>query len=204
MSNRDHTMKVALIGLLGTVVTAVLASPVLIELLREDERQVGQSEAPSSGELLPQEEPPEFVTSFVYPTEWFERTAFEFEESRFSEEEASGLISLKRVAFSHPGELFQVQATVTNTSPDPILLDLDHRYFTLEDNLGRKAVLVAFCCPSQGDMLSPREERDVQLFFRSSGWHGKEVAAHTIFFRVRGFLPVVEASWSMPVLATAD
>jgi hypothetical protein len=46
-----------------------------------------------------------------------------------------------------------------------------------------------------------RVKYDVAI--RDAGWYGKSVSASAIYFRVRGFLPVVSASWKSPTLATA-
>jgi len=116
-------------------------------------------------------------------------------------------LTLSRLAYGtadKTNRAFQVDLAIKNTSRDPILLDLNERFFSMADNNGRSAELIYFCCASKGDALPPGEVRTVQLFFRDAGWHGKGVSASAIFFRVRGFLPVVSASWKVPTLATAN
>jgi hypothetical protein len=101
-------------------------------------------------------------------------------------------------------DIFKIELVITNTSAEPILLDLTDRYFSLADDLGRRAELIGFCCDAQGEMLSPGESRTARVFFRSKGWYGKEVAADEILFRVQGLLPVERATWSFRPLYTAD
>ncbi|MDQ2995491.1 MAG: hypothetical protein M3R61_00325 [Chloroflexota bacterium] len=101
---------------------------------------------------------------------------------------------------------WNIRFQLTNTSAQPIMLDLNQRFFVLNDNQGRAASLAYFCCATQpGDLLAPGERREIQLLYRSvDGWYGKATAAHTIFIRVTGLLPVVRAVWSFPTLATAN
>jgi hypothetical protein len=127
-----------------------------------------------------------------------------FEPGMLPEANISDFIKLSRVAFGNDHETFSIQLTIKNTGTRPILLDLNDRYFTLDDDLGRTAALVYFCCDAKGESLAPGGERKVQLFFRSAQWYGKKIAAHSIFFRVHGFLPIVRASWKLHVLATAE
>jgi hypothetical protein len=151
--------------------------------------------------------PPEFVAQFVYPTNEIQRTEFVTEPGRFSPEKLDEFLMLNRLAYgtadkSNPA--FQVDLVIKNTSRETILLDLNERFFSMADNNGRSAELIYFCCASKGDALAPGEERTVQLFFRDAGWHGKSVSASAIYFRVRGFLPVVSASWKVHTLVTAE
>ena len=149
-------------------------------------------------------EPPDFISGYVFPPDLTERIEFEFEAGMLPKEDINDFLRLLRVAFDVNHQTFNVRLLIKNTGTQPILLDLDHRFFSLEDDQGRGAAIIYFCCKSEGDLLAAGQEREVQLFFQSSGWHGKEVTARWIFFRVRGFLPVIRASWKMPVLVTAD
>jgi hypothetical protein len=151
--------------------------------------------------------PPEFVAQFVYHTNMIERTEFTTEPARSSSEKLDDSLTLSRMAYGtadKTNRAFQVDLTIKNTSRETILLDLNERFFSMADNNGRSAELIYFCCVSKGDALPAGEERTVQLFFRDAGWHGKGVSANALYFRVRGFLPVVSASWKVPTLATRD
>ena len=101
---------------------------------------------------------------------------------------------------------WNVRLSVTNTSDQPLVLDLSDRFFALEDDQGRKAELVYFCCDSTtGEILDAGQRREIQLMFRSvDGWYGKATSAGSIYLRVTGFSPLARASWRFPTLATAD
>src|SRR5262245_11211404 len=150
--------------------------------------------------------PPEFVAQFVYRTNMLERTEFMTEPGRWPSDKLDEFLTLSRQAYGiadKTNRAFQVDLAIKNTTRETILLDLNERFFSMADNNGRSAELIYFCCAAKGDTLPPGEERTVQLFFRDAGWHGKSVSASAIYFRVRGFLPVVSASWKSPTLATA-
>ena len=150
--------------------------------------------------------PPEFVAQFVYGTNMLERTEFMTEPGRWPSDKLDEFLTLSRQAYGiadKTNRAFQVDLAIKNTTRETILLDLNERFFSMADNNGRNADLIYFCCAAKGDTLPPGEERTVQLFFRDAGWHGKSVSASAIYFRVRGFLPVVSASWKSPTLATA-
>ena len=151
--------------------------------------------------------PPEFVAVFVYRTNMIERNEFTTEPGRFAPENLNEFLTLKRLAYGiadKTNRAFQAELVIKNTSQEPILLDLNERFFSMTDNNGRNGELIYFCCASRGDALPPGEERAVQLFFRDAGWHGKGVSARAISLRVQGFLPVVSASWKAPTLPTAN
>lgn len=164
--------------------------------------------APVSG---PNEErhspPPEFTEVVLYRTDMLERTEYVTDPGRFAPEKLDEFLTLSRFAYGiadKTNRVFQADLTIKNTSGKTILLDLNERFFSMTDNNGRSAELIYFCCASRGDALPPGEERTVQLFFRDAGWHGKGVSARAIYLRVRGFLPVVSASWKAPTLPTAN
>jgi hypothetical protein len=151
--------------------------------------------------------PPEFVTRYVYPPQAVERVQFDTEAGRLPAAALDGFLTLTRMAYGHvppTNQVFQVELTLKNTGATAILLDLSDRFFVLEDDKGRRAELLYFCCAANGDVLPAGAERTMQLFFRAEGWHGKNLGARWIFLRVNGLLPVVSASWKAPVLATAN
>jgi hypothetical protein len=101
-------------------------------------------------------------------------------------------------------DLFKFELTLTNTTPEPIQLDLSDRFFSLSDDRGHRATLLYFCCPAKGELLSPNQARTLVLFFQSREWYGKELSAHAIELRVAGLLPVERAAWQFRPLATAN
>jgi hypothetical protein len=152
-------------------------------------------------------QPPVFVSKYVYSPGDIQLVEFSAEPNILPTETITDFLKLSRVAFGVLDDTepaFNIRLVIKNTGAQPLLVDLDQRFFSLEDDQGRAVELIYFCCPAKGDMLAPGQEREIQLMFRSGAWYGKEVSASAIFFRVRGFLPVVRALWSLPTLATAD
>ena len=154
------------------------------------------------------EAPPTFVSHIVFDVGNLERVEFEIESGMLPEETITDFLKLTRVAF---GELesselaYSVELRIKNTGTEPILLDLDERFFSLVDEQGQAAELAYFCCVSQGDFLSPGQERAVTLIFQAlPGWVGKELSSNLVSFRVRGLLPVLRATWQIPTIAVAS
>jgi hypothetical protein len=154
------------------------------------------------------EAPPAFVSHIVFDVENLEQAEFEFEPGMLPEETIADFLQLSRVAFGELGTsdlAYSVELRIRNTGTEPILLDLDERFFSLVDEQGQEAELAYFCCASQGDFLSPGQERVVTLIFQAlPGWFGKELSSNLVFFRVRGFLPVLRATWQIPTIAVAS
>jgi hypothetical protein len=150
----------------------------------------------------------DFVAGFVFEPEYLERIEYALDPTSEFPADGADFLRLERIAFggiaaTSPG--FNIRLRLHNTMDRPIQLDITPRFFELADDQGRAAELVYFCCDASGDMLSPGQEREIQLIYRSPpGWEGKETAAGMIYFRVSGLLPVVRASWAFPPLATAD
>jgi hypothetical protein len=101
---------------------------------------------------------------------------------------------------------WNVRLMLSNTSTEPIVLDLSRRFFKLSDDQGQEAELIYFCCDSRpGELLEPGRQREIQLMFRSvDGWYGKETTVGSIYLQVQGLRPVVRAVWRIQSLATAE
>lgn len=100
---------------------------------------------------------------------------------------------------------WNIRFTFTNTRDQPVVLDLDGRFFALVDDQGRAAEQAYFCCAAKGVVLGAGQSRDLQLFFRSpDGWFGKGISARTITIQVSGLLPIARAAWRFPAPATAN
>jgi hypothetical protein len=154
-------------------------------------------------ELTP---PPGFVARFKYRPEMIERTEYERDPGRAPVEKIDDFLRVTAVTFGRDSggrQIFQITVTLKNTSTLPIQLDLTERFFGLVDNRGKEAKLAYFCCSARGDLLSPGQEREIQLFFEGSGWEGKSLSASYLLFRVQGLLPIMNATWKFPTLATA-
>jgi len=149
-----------------------------------------------------------FVDILVFPPNMIERTEYSLDPSSSFPKEGGDAVTLERVAFGRVSDdynAFNIKVAVNNTSTQPILLDLTPRFFDLADDQGRKAELLYFCCKASGEALGPGRQRQIQLLFRSpSGWEGKALAAHMIYFRISGLLPLLRGTWSFRPLATAD
>ena len=152
--------------------------------------------------------PPAFVSYTVFDVGEQDRVEFETESGMLPEETITDFLRLDRVAFGELGGsdlAYSIELRIKNTGTEPILLDLDERFFSLVDEQGQEAELAYFCCVSRGDLLSPGQERAVTLIFRAlPGWVGKEVSSNLVFFRVRGLLPVLRATWQIPTMAVAS
>ena len=149
-----------------------------------------------------------FVDILIFPPNAIERTEYSLEPGSSFPQEGGDVVTLERVAFgrvSHDYNAFNIRVSITNTTTQPILLDLTPRYFDLEDNQGRQAELLYFCCKASGEPLGPGQQRQIQLLYRSPpGWEGKALSAQMIYFRVSGLLPLLKGTWSFRPLATAD
>jgi hypothetical protein len=149
-----------------------------------------------------------FVNILVFPPNMIKRTEYSLDPGSTFPQESGDVVTLERVAFgrvSHDYNAFNIMVAVTNTTAQPILLDLTPRFFNLEDDQGRKAELLYFCCKASGEPLGPGQQRQIQLLYRSPpGWEGKALAAHMIYFRISGLLPLLRGTWSFRPLATAD
>jgi hypothetical protein len=149
-----------------------------------------------------------FLTILVFPPNAIERTEYSLDPGSSFPQNRGDVVTLERVAFgrvSHDYNAFNIIVAVTNTTARPILLDLTHRFFDLEDDQGRKAELLYFCCKASGEPLGPGQQRQIQLMYRSPpGWEGKALSAHMIYFRISGLLPLLRGTWTFRPLATAD
>ena len=152
--------------------------------------------------------PDDFVTRYVYDLERVERTEYNLDPTGPFATARSEVVGISRVAFGtllDGAQALRVDVVVVNSTPEPIQLDITSRFFEVEDDRGRKAELVYFCCTGgAGDILGVGQERRVQLIFRAPpGWHGKETQARRIYFHINGLLPLARGTWSFPTLATA-
>ncbi|PYI93871.1 MAG: hypothetical protein DME97_03075 [Verrucomicrobia bacterium] len=153
-------------------------------------------------ELTP---PTGFVARFKYRPDMIERTEYERDPGQPAVEKIDDFLRVTAVTFGRDSggrQIFQITVTLKNTSTLPVQLDLTERFFGLVDNRGKEARLAYFCCSARGDLLSPGQEREIQLFFEGSGWEGKSLSANYLLFRVQGLLPIMSATWKFPTLAT--
>jgi hypothetical protein len=150
----------------------------------------------------------EFSTFHAYSSDDVERVTYELDPTHELAAAGEKLLSVERVAFGRleGGEpAVGIDVVLKNETRRPIQVDVTERFFQLEDDRGRPAVLVFFCCRTRaGDVLTRGERREIRLIFRAApGWQGKETRARRIYFKVRGLLPITSATWAFSPLATA-
>jgi hypothetical protein len=136
-----------------------------------------------------------------------ELVEFEVEPGVLPTEVVSDLIRLDRVAFGRldaDRSAYDVRLVVKNANSQAIRLTLEQGFFALEDRQGRAANLIYFCCATSGEILVPGQEREVQLIFEDRPEWGGKGGEGVAYLRVRGFLPIVRASWTIPLPVTAD
>jgi hypothetical protein len=150
----------------------------------------------------------EFLTQHVYAADQLERVEYEIDRTHELASAGEGLLSVERVAFGRltGGEpALSIGVVLKNDTASPIQIDVNERFFQLEDDRGRVAPMVFFCCRTRsGDLLSSGESRGLKLIFEAApGWEGKETRARRIYLKVRGLLPVARGTWAFSPLATA-
>ena len=133
----------------------------------------------------PQVAASDFVSRYVYDPDDVERTEYSLDPTSPLAPAGEGFLALRRLAFGTVSDTvgaFSVHVTLRNDTDRPIALDISHRFFELADDQGRAADLLFFCCPaSEGDVLSPGEERELHFIYANASWYGKEVAASVVF-----------------------
>ncbi len=198
-------LKLRVIGPLLLVIAVVVHLPLL------EARSVDTSAEPVVGEAGGAEPSDtvlarNFVRHGSFPIE--PPTEFVLSPQDFGLRDTTGFLTLVDAAFGtatqeeHAPNIFRLELRITNTTSASLHLDLTSRFFTLEDDRGRRATFRYFCCRAQGELLAPGQVRSVLLFFHSSDWYGKSIGARRIFLKVTGLLPVERATWEFPVLAT--
>ena len=149
----------------------------------------------------------DFVAAFVLPQEIIERTEYSLDPTTRFPADRGDVVRLQRLAFGRLEDghkAFSVRVSITNTTDQPIQLDLTPRFFELTDDRGQHAELLYFCCEARGDLIAPGQQRIVQLIYASApGWVGKETTPGMIHFHISGLLPVARATWTFRPLATA-
>lgn len=152
---------------------------------------------------------PSIVTHFVIPEEQLTPALYTTDPAFFSGDPAQTreFFRVTHIAYGDLGDgthAYDIRVTVKNPSLSPLRLQVDRKFFSLEDNLGRTANLLYFCCATDETFLDPGQEREIQLVFASRPeWGGKGGESQSNF-RVQGFLPVVNASWHVPLPVAAE
>jgi hypothetical protein len=157
--------------------------------------------------LLPNAPP--LIVHFVIPQDALTPTEYEVDPSTLPVGPATAqeFLRVTRVAY---GDLddgrrgYDVRVVVKNITDAQIRLQVDRKFFSLEDRLGRRANLVYFCCATPEIFLDSGKEREIQLVFESRPEWGGKGGENLSYFLVRGFLPIVRASWDIPLPVTAE
>jgi hypothetical protein len=155
---------------------------------------------------------PVFASRWLYDLpSWTEQVEYRYEPGILPAATITDFLRLSRVELgdlteagaSHPG--FNIRLSIKNVGPGPLVLDLDHRFFGLEDAQGRPGELVYFCCAALGEILLPGQEREIQVVFRSyPGWFSKERGVSNVLFTIDGLRPVLRAAWRLMLPVTGD
>ena len=152
--------------------------------------------------------PPDFVTLYVYDLKGIEQVTLDFQAGIVPVETKTGFLQVSYVAYGkleNSDDGLNAKVTITNTGTDPLAMDLDKRFFSLEDSQGRTAEMAYFCCATKGEILRPSQQREMQMFFRlPQGWWGNKGGPDYILLNVHGLLPVVFSSWRVPLLKTTE
>jgi hypothetical protein len=196
----SHRLATILIGgaMVAVAIIAFFFYPHFHRLISGGEESFTQNEA-----LLRN-----FVSLIAYPPDEIKRTEYSLDPSSSFPQDRRDVVTLERITFgriSNDYNAFSIVVAVSNTTARPILLDLTDRFFELQDDQGRKAELIYFCCKASGESLGPDQQRQIQLLYRSpSGWEGKTLRAHMIYFKILGLLPLLRGTWEFrPLAATA-
>jgi hypothetical protein len=144
-----------------------------------------------------------FVTQYDYRAEEIQQVEYDLEQGAGASD--SGFLRVQSVAFGRIGtdRAFSVRLSLTNNDSKPMVLSAKRDFFSLEDEQGREATLVSFCCDTRV-LLSRGRSREIRLVFRAPAvWFGKDDAPDALFIRVEGFSPVTRAAWSFQPLRVA-
>jgi hypothetical protein len=146
-----------------------------------------------------------FTPHFRFPLEEIKANVFEADAAGGMQPNAREWLTLAAIEFgatAQARQAFRVTYRFSNPTNRPITFDPAERYFSLTDDRGRVAPRAEFDPPAQGT-VGAHEERTLVVVFDTTGWHGKQDAARTIYAAVNGLLPVRRASWEFrpPVAA---
>jgi hypothetical protein len=179
------------------VILAFFLYPHVQRYISGGEEQFGQKEALSN-----------FVSILIYPISEIKRTEYSLDPNSSFPGGSRDAVTLEQISFGRVSQdfnAFNIIVAVANTTPRPILLDLTQRFFELQDDQGRQAELIYFCCKASGETLGPSQQRQIQLLYRlPPGWVGKSLRTKTIKFKISGLLPLLQGTWEFRPLATAD
>ncbi len=153
-----------------------------------------------------------FVSKWIYDLpSWTEQVEYRYEPGILPTETITDFLRLSHVELGDLAEAgasplaFNIRLTLKNIDSKPLVLDLDHRFFGIADAQGRAGDLVYFCCAASGEILSPGQEREIQLVFRSyPGWFSKFGGAGYVMLGVSGLRPLSRATWRIMLPVTAD
>ncbi len=169
------------------------------------------AETPTAPQATPMFLPsaPSLIIQYVIPADQLTPTEMELDNSlvNLGPNAAQEFLRVTRVAY---GELedgktaFDVRVVVKNPTDAAIRLQVDTKFFSLQDRLGREANLIYFCCATPETFLGANQEREIQLVFESRPEWGGKGGESLSSFVVRGFLPVVRAAWEVPLPVTAE
>jgi len=149
----------------------------------------------------------DFLTRYVIPEEDLEQIEYSIDPTSPIRGENGDVVRLGRVAFGTIADTamaFSVTVVIANTTARPLPLDVTQRFFAMQDDRGRDAELVFFCCATRNEMLAIGQQRELRLIYAGNpAWGGKETGAGRIYFRVSGLMPLASGTWIVPPVMAA-
>lgn len=151
---------------------------------------------------------PSLIVNFVVPQDHLTPTEYEIDPSfPIDASKVQEFLRVTRVAYGDLDDgrkAYEVRVVVRNPTDAALRLQVDQKFFSLEDRLGRTANLIYFCCATPETFLGTGKERELQLVFQARPEWGGKGGESVSSFIVRGFLPVVRAAWTIPLPVTAE
>ncbi len=184
----NPTIIAAVIGVIGTIAAALISSPYIRGCVTHENEDDHFS-------------PADFVETMYYRD--IEQVDFLLKSDEPDPNAFADFIKLSQAVYDPALEVIRIDLVVRNVRDEDVILDLRERYFGLEDNLGEEAKLVFFQAPKRGTHLPMGEERDIELFFHVPGWQTKS-GSDSFYFRIKGLLPIVRASWKWPAFKAEE
>lgn len=119
--------------------------------------------------------------------------------------DADQFLRMKGIEFDLDHNMVRVRLAVTNPLPkDAIKLQVQDKFFSLEDQEGRKAELVESFYPPMHSKLDANTDATIELYFQGTP---QLIASHvksTLYFKVKNFTPIVHCIWSLQKAISPD
>lgn len=154
----------------------------------EDDKPLGNDEKKSSFSR------DDFVARYTFFSEEIHQQEYQLIEGESETENITDFLTIHTLTFDTVLEVYKIELLLKNIWKTDVIIDIQDKYFRLEDDRGIKAVLLEAQFPAQSTILPPTGVRRIELFYSTRGWQRKQGADFIIFY-IEGFLPIVRASW---------